>query len=77
MSFYKNLKENEQYGVVSVAFDVLIQMKKILNEGSDFTVHYIKQNNPKYDEDEVLQSMYSEKSKLMRRITKREQELNK
>lgn len=76
MKFFEEIRENQEYAVLSVDMELLRLIKESFVSEKHYTLHYIKQNNPKLKEDELLSELYKEKSKLMRKITKREQEVN-
>ena len=46
-------------------------------EEEEYYIHYIKEKNEKYKEDEILQNLYKDKKKIQKDISIREQELNK
>lgn len=76
MKFFEEIGVNQEYAVLSVTLELLELIKDGFINEKHYTLHYIKQNNPALKEDEVLSELYKEKSKLMRKINKREQEVN-
>lgn len=75
MRFYEKLKEGQEYAVLSVTLDLFKLIQDAFISDTHYTIHLIKENNPKFKEDELLKELYSKKSKLMREITKREQQI--
>lgn len=75
MIFYSRLNEGEQYAVLAMKIEVYQAVKENFVNDYDFMLHFIKENNPKFKDDELLKELYAEKSKLARKIFKREQEL--
>ena len=64
---------NEEYAVLSVSVALLKAIKENFTVDTDYTLHFIKENNLRFKEDEALKELYSKKSKISKEISKREQ----
>lgn len=75
-NFYSRLEDQEEYATVSMKLYMLDKVKVSGGAEVDYTVHSVKQNNPEHKKDEVLKGLYSEKRKVNKNITEREQKIN-
>jgi hypothetical protein len=75
-NFYSRLKEDEEYATVSMKMYMLDRIVVDGKREKDYTIHSIKQNNPKHKEDENLKELYKAKKRLNKDITELEQKLN-
>ena len=73
---FNEIREGEGYINISFREEVGFNIIKMLEE-EEYYIHYIKEKNEKYKEDEILQNLYKDKKKLQKDISIREQELNK
>ena len=72
-NFYEQLKEGEEYATVSMKKNIFHIMQENFEAEEDYTLHGVKTNDPRYKEDKLLCELYSEKRKLSKKITEKEQ----
>jgi len=72
---FNELREGEEYINLSFRVDLGRTIIKQLND-EEYHLHYIKEKNEAYKDDEVLTSLYKDKKKVQKLISIREQDLN-
>ena len=81
---FDELREGESYANVSFEESKWFDLKMKIDEHNrnneqeriEYHLHYIKQKNEVYKEDETLQKLYKKKKQINKEISIREQNLN-
>lgn len=74
--FFEELQEGQQYANLSVNNPTFMKIRHQFTEGEDYELHFIKEKQTKYKENELWKAQYKKYIKEKNKLVEIEQNIN-